>query len=244
MFSKSLSSASSCWRMFWHAFNRWTFCSSVKRLGTILAHTFRTSQVSWPRKNWPQTNGYQWSCYKVITPQSEGLGTMALGILKYFYDPLISQSESCGSQSFCRGQLSWTPFRMPKVSTKLVWTISLSIPASLAMTQMVKQRSLQTICRTISMLASVMEVQGLPDLGSSSTSSLPSTNRLCHSKTLVLDMEESPWTSRNIFKVSVVVFPSLTQNLMLILCSIIILQLNSYRHKNSIRYRTTIFFSK
>ena len=167
---------------------------------------------------------------------------MALGIVKYFYDPLISQSESCGSQSVCRGQLLWAPFHMPKVSTKMVWTVSLSIPAFLAMTRMVKRRSLQTICRTISMLASVMEVQGLPDFGSSSTSSLPSANRLCHSKTLVLDIEESPWTSRSIFKVSVVVFPSLTQNLMLILCSIIILQLNSYRHKNSIRYRTTIFF--
>ena len=72
---------------------------------------------------------------------------------------------------------------MPKVSTKMVRTVCLSIPTSLAMTQIVQLRSLQTKCRTFSMLVSVVEVQGLPDFGSSSTSSLPSTNRLCHSKT-------------------------------------------------------------
>ena len=37
-------------------------------------------------------------------------------------------------------------------------------------------------------------------------------------------MEESPQTSRNNFIVSVAVFPSLTQNLTLIDCSIVILQ--------------------
>ena len=83
-------------------------------------------------------------------------------------------------------------FCMSKVSTKMVQIVSLSIPSLLAMMWMVKQRSLQTNCCTFMMLALVVEVQGLPNFGSSSTSSLPSTNCLCHSKTFVLDMKESP----------------------------------------------------
>ena len=133
---------------------------------------------------------------------------------------------------------------MPKASTKMVQTISLSIPSLFAMTLMVKRWSLRTNSRTFSMLASVVEVQGLPNSGSSSTSSLPSTNHLCHLKTLVLDMEESPIISRNIFKVSVAVFPSLTQNLILILCSGVILQLNSYHHKHFNKCCTINFFNK
>ena len=36
--------------------------------------------------NWPRKNGYQWSRHKVISSQSERLGKMALGIVKYFND--------------------------------------------------------------------------------------------------------------------------------------------------------------
>ena len=112
------------------------------------------------------------------------------------------------------------------------------------MTRMVKRRSMQTNCRTFSMLASVVEVQGLPDFVSSSTSSLPFTNSLCHSKTFVLDMEESPQTSDNIFKIFVAVFPSLMQILILILCSSVILQLNSYRYKHLKKYCPISFFQQ
>ena len=82
-------------------------------------------------------------------------------------------------------QEPWHHFgtHLPKVSTKVVRTISLFIPTSLAMTRIVKRRSLQTKCQIFSMLVSVVEVQGLPDLGSSSTFSLPFTNCLCHLKT-------------------------------------------------------------
>ena len=132
-------------------------------------------------------------------------------------------------------------FRMPQVSTKMVQTVSLSIPTSLAMTQIVKRRSLRTNCRIFLMLVSVVEVQGLPDFGSSFTSSLPSTNCSCHSKNSCSRHGRISINIMQHFKVSVAVFPSLTQNLMLILCSIVILQLNSLLQKNSIRSRTAIF---
>ena len=45
------------------------------------------------------------------------------------------------------------------------------------------------------------------------------------SNTLSLDMQESPYTSCSIFQVFIAVFPSLTQNLTLILCSVVILQI-------------------
>ena len=101
----------------------------------------------------------------------------------------------------------------------MLLTNSLSIPSWSAIMRMVRQRSVRTNYRTFSMLTSVLTLQGLPGLASSSTLNRPSTNRLCHSKTLVRDMQESPYTSSNMLKVSVAVFPSLTQNLMLVLCS-------------------------
>ena len=48
----------------------------------------------------------------VISSQSEGLGKMALGIVKIYLGSQFSANRRCsrsvGSRSVCRGQLSWT----------------------------------------------------------------------------------------------------------------------------------------
>ena len=48
----------------------------------------------------------------VILSQNEGLGKMALGIVKLYLESLFSANRRCSwsiySRSVCRGQLSWT----------------------------------------------------------------------------------------------------------------------------------------
>ena len=48
----------------------------------------------------------------VISSQSEGLGKMALGIVKIYFGPPFSANRRCSrsvcSWSVCRGQLPWT----------------------------------------------------------------------------------------------------------------------------------------
>ena len=77
-------------------------------------------------------------------------------------------------------------------SVMILHTISLCIPSSSTIILTVRRRSLHTFCLTCSTFSCVLLVDGLPLLWSSSTSSLPSLNLLCHSKRWVLDIVSSP----------------------------------------------------
>ena len=60
--------------------------------------------------NWSTVTNDHWSRHKVILSQSEVLGKVALGIVKYLYDRPSQPIEVChfGSQSVYCDQLSWT----------------------------------------------------------------------------------------------------------------------------------------
>ena len=64
----------------------------------------------------------------VISSQSEGLGKMALGIVKiYLGSPFSANwrcSRSVGSWSVCRGQLSWTQLAGPIAQRAVGNTVS------------------------------------------------------------------------------------------------------------------------
>jgi hypothetical protein len=62
-------------------------------------------------------------------------------------------------------------------------------------------------------------VFGRPVLSSSFTSSRPTSNLLCHSKTLDLFIASAPQASVNICRVSLALLPNFAQNLMLMRCS-------------------------
>ena len=72
------------------------------------------------------------------------------------------------------------------------YTLSLFIPSSSAIILTVRRRSHRTFCLTRSTFSSVLLVDGLPLLWSSSTSYLPSLNLPCHSKRQVLDIVSLP----------------------------------------------------
>ena len=78
-----------------------------------------------------------------------------------------------------------------------------------------------TICFTHSTLSAVLLIEGLPLLELSSTSSHPSLNHLCHSKTREHDIVSSLYTSCSIPSASNGVYPSWTKNFRLICCSVV-----------------------
>jgi hypothetical protein len=91
-------------------------------------------------------------------------------------------------------------------SCKICLTISLSILTISAIIQMLKRLSFRTISLIFSTFPSVFDGEGCPGRSSSSTSSQPSMNHSCHSKTHVHDITLSPYTSFSSWKHSVGVF--------------------------------------
>ena len=73
-------------------------------------------------------SGFVTDFVTVILSQSEGLGKMALGIVKIYLGSPFSANRHCprsvcswsvGSRSVCRGQLSWTHFTIQIILQKL-----------------------------------------------------------------------------------------------------------------------------
>ena len=85
------------------------------------------------------------------------------------------------SYSSC-GTIFAQTFQMPKSLVIIFQTLSFFMSSRLAVIQTINQRLLQTICFTHSAFTSVLLVEGLPLLESSSTSLCPSLNLFCHSK--------------------------------------------------------------
>ena len=83
-------------------------------------------------------------------------------------------------------------FLIPKSSFTLCRTVSLFIFISSVITLTPNLQSERTTVRTLSAFASVLCVFGCPLLGSSCTSSCPTLNRLCYSKTLDFFIAYSP----------------------------------------------------
>ena len=83
-------------------------------------------------------------------------------------------------------------FLIPRSSIMIVHALSLFIPSSSAIILTARRWSLCTFCLTRSTFSSVLLVDGFPLLWSSSPSSLPSLNLLCHSKRRVLVIVSSP----------------------------------------------------
>ena len=94
---------------------------------------------------------------------------------------------TCTRRSFCPlfsnlGTIFAQIFHIPRPSVMILHTLSLFIPNSSAIILTVRRRSLRTFCLTRSTFLSVLLVDGLPLLWSSSTCSFTSLNLLCHSK--------------------------------------------------------------
>ena len=106
-----------------------------------------------------------------------------------------------------------------RFSVMILQTVSLLMESSSAIIRTMSRRSTHTSCFTRSMLFAVLLVEGLPDRGSSSTSSCPSLNLLCHSNARVRDIVSSPYTCCSIVKDSEGVLPSLARNFRLALRS-------------------------
>ena len=105
--------------------------------------------------------------------------------------------HTCIRRSFCPsfsnlGTIFAQIFLIPRSSVMILHTLSSFIPSSFAIVLTVRRRSLRTICFIRSTFSSVLLVDGLPLLWSSSASSLPSLNLLCHSKRRVLDIVSLP----------------------------------------------------
>jgi hypothetical protein len=73
------------------------------------------------------------------------------------------------------------------------------------MIRMLKRPSFRTVSQIFSKFSSVFDVEGRPGRSSSSTSSRPFMNHLCHSETRVRDIKLSPY-SFNILKHPVWIF--------------------------------------
>ena len=114
-------------------------------------------------------------------------------------------------------------FCIPRSRSKMVRTDSLFKPSSSAIIRTVNLRSLCTSCFTLMMFSSVFVVEGRSDLGSFFTSSRSLLKRLCHSKTLGLDITSLPQTSLRRLKHSAGFFSSFTKNFRLLHCSILVL---------------------
>ena len=82
--------------------------------------------------------------------------------------------------------------RISRFSVMMLQTVSLLMERSSATIRTVNRRSASTICYTRSMLSAILLIKGLPDRGSSSSSSRPSLNLLYHSNARVRDIVSSP----------------------------------------------------
>jgi hypothetical protein len=118
-------------------------------------------------------------------------------------------------------------------SCKICLTFSLSILTISAIIQMLKHRSFWTISLIFSTFPLVFDIEGCPGRLSSSTSSRPCMNHLCHSKTHVHDITLSPYTFFNSWKHSE--FFSISEEISdLMRCSIFILVMNSAEEYNMV----------
>jgi len=117
-----------------------------------------------------------------------------------------------------RGTIFVENFLIPKSLFTICRTVSLFILNSSAITLTPNLRSDRTKVRTLSTFASVLWVFGCPLLGSSYTSSRPSSNRLCHLKTLVFSVVYSPHATINMANASLALLSIFTQNLLFIRC--------------------------
>jgi len=110
-------------------------------------------------------------------------------------------------------------FLIPKSSCTICHTVPLFIFKSSVITLTPNLWSERTNVRTLSTFASVLCVFGCPLLGSSCTSSHPSLNRPCHSKTLNFFIAYSQYANVNGVNVSLALLPIFTKNLMFFRCS-------------------------
>ena len=111
-------------------------------------------------------------------------------------------------------------FHIPKSSVITFHTLSRLIFNSSTIIWTVNRWLLHTICFMCSTLSAVLLVEGLPLLELSSTSSHPSLNHLCHSKTCERDIVSSLYTSCSIPSASDGVFPSWNKSIC-IHCSVV-----------------------
>ena len=97
------------------------FSKCPQRINRLLPDSglrFGSSQVNWPlqtdREAMILLHVFVTDFVAVISSQSEGLGKMALGIVKIYLESPFSANRRCSrsvcSRSVCRGQLSWTRF--------------------------------------------------------------------------------------------------------------------------------------
>ena len=100
------------------------------------------SQVNWPqqtdREAMISLHDFMTDFVRVISSLSEGLGKMALGIVKIYLGSPFSANWRCSwsvcSRSVCRGQLSWSHcwcmlvFRLFQILLALVWFFTLFCP--------------------------------------------------------------------------------------------------------------------
>ena len=107
-----------------------------------------------------------------------------------------------------------------KQSFKMVRIDSWDTKSSVAISLKLKWRFSVTISFTLAILTSVEDVDGCPERGKSSTTSLPLFNALYYSYAHVLDKVDSPYAFCNIFSDSAHEIPFAMQNLRQILCSI------------------------
>jgi hypothetical protein len=129
-----------------------------------------------------------------------------------------SQIEACTAfwswVSVCETSLALS-FHLPRSFRRIWWRVDLLIIRVSANMRTVTVWSSCTKSLMRTTLSLFRELEGRPDLVSSSTY----TNRLCHSSTCVRDKASSPQVSRRSCSVSVAVLSSFTQKLMFTRCS-------------------------
>jgi len=108
---------------------------------------------------------------------------------------------------------------MPKFSVIISWHTVFEILTSSATSRTVKRRFEQMTSRYFATLSSVLDVDGRPERGSSSTEVQPPLKRYHHSYVWVLPITSSLNAIFNISNVSVADFPIFTQNFTQIRCS-------------------------
>ena len=131
-------------------------------------------------------------------------------------------SRSIWSSFSSLGTIFVQTFHMPKSSVIIFQTLSFFKSIWLAIIRTVNRQSPCTTCFTHSTLTSVLLVEGLPLLESSSTSSHSALNLLCHSETHVSDMVLSPYTCSCISSACGGAFLNQTKMFRFIHCSVFI----------------------
>ena len=122
--------------------------------------------------------------------------------------PIISSLGTIFAQTFC----------MPKSSVIIFQTLFFFMSSGLAIILTVYRRSPRTICFTGLTFTSVLLVEDLPLLESSSIFPHPSLNLLCHSKAQVRYIALSPYTCLSISSACDGVYLKWTKNFRLVLC--------------------------